>query len=579
MDNFYFHLENLKDETFKETEEFKAEQRQVSDYYNMQLGTTATREQTAAENDNITGASEILNVKSLASANLDVTNMQNLPVPQTEGLSYKEKKERKKHEKKQLNNRIKGFKKRSLKEQGQPISDYEMNALKYTMSNPDGHLTLAGKSIMDKKEKQSKFTNREILNQMRENDYSHFDNLNYILKHMAATQFMKGLRDAKDPIFRRSYKNLKNEDPKLLAEVIVGKENQNIGNAMNPLLRLGISQMAKELELKNVPFEDNIYRKLDLELTRRIMVSTLTTVGDVNEHGEEMVNRNTQQRKIMAKQFLLMQLGKVSAYKKVKHPDKNGPKLDKVSTDGMPIAFMISQGGRVIITTPKKGNPDDEARMWNSITRNLNAEGKYTNEANIKRRTSTHTLRRRKVAGNDIADEGKAKIMEFVGQTGMNAAIGGLGKSGVSGQQITNGGSCGHVYSAHKTSNSNKFGVYCFGYETEEPGHSNQMGHTHDISATAATMSSFGGQKTDVIGDKYGGRQADLSGLTPLQITVWMDSLDKFMSNANEADMQTVADMLTGELLSDEKIKELGRILNISGHNNAGTADLSRWTD
>ncbi len=93
------------------------------------------------------------------------------------------------------------------------------------------------------------------------------------------------------------------------------------------------------------------------------------------------------------------------------------------------------------------------------------------------------------------------------------------------------------------------------GMESDAHGVMNQMGHTHDIHATPEKASSFGGQRTDEVGNKYGGRQCDLSKKSAREITRWRTALERKMqewqSQPDEADY--AAPLLTGEAVEEIK--------------------------
>ena len=94
------------------------------------------------------------------------------------------------------------------------------------------------------------------------------------------------------------------------------------------------------------------------------------------------------------------------------------------------------------------------------------------------------------------------------------------------------------------------------GMESDAHGVVNQMGHTHDIHATPEKASSFGGQRTDEVGNKYGGRQCDLSKKSAREITRWMTALERKMQEwqsqpdgMSGADAEEAMRLLAGESL------------------------------
>ena len=111
----------------------------------------------------------------------------------------------------------------------------------------------------------------------------------------------------------------------------------------------------------------------------------------------------------------------------------------------------------------------------------------------------------------------------------MNCAIGGLGNNGVGGELLGNDGSCGHFYSMYKEADADHNGAMLMGLESDAAGVMNQMGHTHDLFATPEKASSLGAQRTDEVGEKYGGRQCDLTGKTSESIADALIALEKKM--------------------------------------------------
>ena len=101
---------------------------------------------------------------------------------------------------------------------------------------------------------------------------------------------------------------------------------------------------------------------------------------------------------------------------------------------------------------------------------------------------------------------------------GMDMAIGGVGKPGTMGpggqaQMINADGRSGHMYIGKKSSTDTAKGGLLMGLESDSPYRMNQTGHMHNAAAVAEEGSSTGGLKTDIQGDKYGGRTVNLSGL------------------------------------------------------------------
>ena len=118
-------------------------------------------------------------------------------------------------------------------------------------------------------------------------------------------------------------------------------------------------------------------------------------------------------------------------------------------------------------------------------------------------------------------------------------------------------GSCGYVYGMRKKSMENRAGGYLFGYESDSYRTTNQLGHMHDLLATGEKASSFGCQRIDEIGEKYGGRQADISAYTPEQITLWMNVIDKAVDGCSSENLKRFMNILTGKKIYRQDISRL----------------------
>ncbi|MDE5589557.1 MAG: hypothetical protein K2J60_10540, partial [Acetatifactor sp.] len=236
-----------------------------------------------------------------------------------------------------------------------------------------------------------------------------------------------------------------------------------------------------------------------------------------------MVEADKAQKIQVAKRLLLMHLGRFTQIK-----NKNGEQSDW----DKPVAVALSHCSRVTLTMPRCGDTKEAKKqykeMWKSIFYQRNDAGEFnSNLAQDKRRAaSTHNI---KVRRNSTKE--KKVLVNLIGQRGMNVAIGGLGNAGVSGKTLLNDGSCGHFYSMYKMGDTDSYGAILMGLESDRPGVMNQLGHTHDARATAEKASSLGGQRTDEVGMKYGGRQCNLTEMDPSQITHYMSLLENVMKH------------------------------------------------
>lgn len=375
----------------------------------------------------------------------------------------------------------------------------------------------------------SKLTREQTLKQvLNDKDYSNFENLDLVMRNLVASNAL--LKFVKD------YNIDENSDPEAICAQIQ-QSSTGVTGLLDPPLRLGLSLARHSrdytTELKS------FFCKLDEAMSTAVMVSTLTHVADQNAvktyfqgkgspdadgDAQNAIEANKAQQIQIAKRLLLMQ---ISNFQGVYTSELSG--WSQTWDWDKSMAVALSHCSRVTLTLPKQDVSSDayaHKNMWKSI---LTIKGKNTAQDNS-RASSTHSIERRKVKSKDSVGSKEKKVwFNLIGQRGMNCAIGGLGNAGISGKTLCNDGSCGHFYSMYKEADANHYGAMLIGLESDANAVTNQMGHTHDWHATAEKASSLGGQRTDEEGDKYGGRQCDLSGITASTITLWMTALENAM--------------------------------------------------
>jgi hypothetical protein len=158
----------------------------------------------------------------------------------------------------------------------------------------------------------------------------------------------------------------------------------------------------------------------------------------------------------------------------------------------------------------------------------------------------------------------KKKLANFSGQEGLNVAIGGLYSEGINKRRLLNDGSCGHIYTMKKEATKDKYGGFLLGFESDAYKKTNQLGHKHGF-GNGEFASSFGGQRVDEIGDKYGGRVCDLGNIAPEVITGRMLQLERYMRRAMSegADMTPVMRILAGKQMSTQELNDFFRMLDL----------------
>ena len=447
----------------------------------------------------------------------------------------------------------------------------------------------------DEKVSHSELTREETMRKiLRDGDYSNFENLDGVMRNVvASTELTKFLRK-----YKITEKNL--PDPQALCEQIYKDTKENGGGVsglLNPGLRLGLSLARRSEQFKEGGMQE-FFRRLDEEMSAKVMEVTLTHhVNDdksklkLKEHFRDKKEKNPEkktdeaikahraQQIQIAKRLLMVHLSKLTKVTKDAAGVKHNEEWNEENPT--PVSVLFSHCSRVTVTLPRKveregsGNTSEyHDRMWRAIT-TINGE----NSAQDNRRGgSTHSVKRRKVADTEgVTSKEKKVLVNAIGQRGMNCAIGGLGNAGIGKKMLNNDGSCGHFYSMHKEADTRHYGAMLMGLESDANGVTNQMGHTHDIHATPEKASSLGGQRVDEIGEKYGGRQSDLTGLSAKEIEAWMLGLERFMQSAHEQfykedpliddsyhkEYLETMKILAGKKISDQQRDDLYRTLGI----------------
>ena len=429
----------------------------------------------------------------------------------------------------------------------------------------------------------SKLTRGETLRRIIEDgDYSNFENLDELMRNRVATSALLNFNEA-----------FQINEHTTVDEIMSHYREYSSGVSMflDPALRLGFSLAQKTGGMPD--WAKTLYRELDEAMSTEVMVATLTHVPDVKtvasyyekkksksklaalEAAYDAIADNKAQQIQIAKRLLLMQLSVFHVPVKDKYGFEVSYSWDKT----MAVAF--SHCSRVALTLPRLeedsrvNNAQAHQRMRNAI---YTVNGKNDAQDNS-RMSSTHDIERRGVVRGvaDRKDPGWVAIswekkvrFNFTGQRGMNCAIGGLGNNGVGGELLSNDGSCGHFYSMYKEADADHNGAMLMGLESDAAGVMNQMGHTHDIFATPEKASSLGAQRTDEVGEKYGGRQCDLSGMSAETITTWLKALENAMlgwqrqdGGMGSADAMEVMKLLAGKKMSAQDWTIMKQRLNL----------------
>ena len=407
------------------------------------------------------------------------------------------------------------------------------------------------KQSIFKKKVVGKTTNEDIFQDCLQGNYSQFENLDVMLRNALAINYMhdqynnmaQGYATAKD-----------------MAEGIW--QTGGTKEAMNPVFRLGLSMAKKQGGIPGVKFSSpEEVMTVDHIMTHKLMASTMSHFPNDTEKldmqnklgsvkaVQEAIEKDNNSKKFLFKTHFMMQLAGVQI-----HTD-DAANPDYSYADEM--AVMYSHCSRVAITLPS-GKASDrllDTYLGKKRGRSVGIE---------KRLGATHRLVRAEKNGDKMAE---IKGFSAKGQNCYNMAVGGLGRQGIGGATLLNDGSCGSFYMKLKEGDSSHHTGILLGCESDSFLHTNQQGHTHYFATKNEHSSSFGGQRYDEIGKKYGGRTVDLSGMSDVELTTILSKLDDRISQLIRAGAETtlndLALKLSGKQMSRDEFDQLATSLGI----------------
>lgn len=334
-------------------------------------------------------------------------------------------------------------------------------------------------------------------------DFSEFERVHPVLRNYCAINTEKTHRNVLADIYDRKKWN----DPGM--DMVADMEMRLYMH--NPALRLGMSIMQND-GTGNYSY----YRELDdrmIEMTMEYTLNPMTPeqilrVQEMTANPKqamEMIDTNVEKQVQVAKLMLMAHIGKTQLM-------KDGQPLEMDRS----VSSMMAHCSRTAFVFPP-GEKEEVSAMMGRLT-----GGKKGKSAGIYGRlAATHST----AHGKTIEEFKEKKTISFRHQYGMDIAIGGLGNVGIPGikgkrQILKNDGTCGHMYMRVDQGGVDKTSSLLIGFESDSPSApGNQQGHTHDTKATPEYMSSFLAQRTDEMGDKYGGRIVDCTAYTPEELS------------------------------------------------------------
>lgn len=399
-------------------------------------------------------------------------------------------------------------------------------------------------------------TQGDIYNQVLQGRYENFEKLDVTLRNTLASRYMQ-------EVFTMP---VAGQTPGEYVRAL--KKKAGMQGLMNPLFRLGMS-LAMKNGWNGVPKE--YFRQMDDKCGTEIMLETLSrriSQADMpqNQAGNfgDAKAKMEKGQKFMATNLFLMHLGNMTKVTSTDGEKSSEPWADDVAT-------AMTHCSRVAVTTPvfrvRQGEQESAAKaeyqeMWKKLrgTSDSGAVGTdFTGENSyglFRRGASTHSFNPRKLSKPSPFKEKKV-VANFFGQEGVNVAIGGLYNGGVGGQTIKQDGSCGHIYSMRQEETKDQCGGFLLGFESDAHKMTNQLGHTHGF-GNGEYASSFGSQRVDEIGDKYGGRQVDVSHMSAGAINEHLEALHRYMdhANANNIDTTPVMEKLVGKHMNAQGLSD-----------------------
>ncbi|MCR5521918.1 MAG: hypothetical protein K6F44_08465 [Lachnospiraceae bacterium] len=409
-------------------------------------------------------------------------------------------------------------------------------------------------------------TQRELYRKCKEGQFNDFEKLDPILRDTLAIEYTK----EKMSTFMGLGMSL---------EKIVDELDQAGGHEMlaHPLLRLGISLGIRgQADYGNL-LDPEKCKELDDLLNARIMRNTL--ISEVGEEESENLSsegmtydekrvsagRDAYARAFIMKSLLLAQLG---SFKKISGDgSKKSPKVE--SDWDRNVATAFAHCSRVMYTLPSEKSTTREKAQAFRVDYMDENKGFHEQIGFVKRGAATH--RASAASGSTKAKEQKWKLGWYFDQSGINVAVGGLGKRGIGGRILKNDGSCGHLYRYYREGSSSEQGVMMLGFESDAFKKKNQLGHTHGL-GNGEYCSSFGGQRVDEIGNKYGGRTVDASKVNMDLVSLMFQAVDRIVLNAEDVDareqqrrMTKIADLLSGKRIAGDETAQRELLTELFG--------------
>ncbi|MBE5847386.1 MAG: hypothetical protein E7300_06855 [Lachnospiraceae bacterium] len=405
-------------------------------------------------------------------------------------------------------------------------------------------------------------TQMALYQRCQNGDYSNLQQLDPIMRNLLAKNFMARLAN----LFENG----------TAVDVIRALKQRDTTLLQNPVFRIGISILSRNpsgLRLQHATRDAAFYQEIEDLCNQSVMQATLMAAPLVSAQSDSQTATATQEERdrnignqiYMAKVLLCCHLGnlqKVDGQHSVNWPYTTATAFAHCSRVSISLPDATENG---VYTSQKEEELISSLmteRDQNGVIPNFFASKTHANGLNT-RGAATHTLSKKR-KNTPVSKQVEQKSRgTFTGQYGMNIAIGGMGNPapGVTGRYLKNDGCCGHVYTHIQKGSSSTYAGILVGVESDAPHMRNLTGHKHTAAASPEFVSSFGGMRIDEIGEKYGGRTVDLSGVNATDFKTKMAQLETKMRRLltsndpnDRQELERITGLLSGKLITDPQV-------------------------
>ncbi|MBR5970177.1 MAG: hypothetical protein IK016_07505, partial [Lachnospiraceae bacterium] len=467
-----------------------------------------------------------------------------------------------KREAQELRSRKKGVKKKSRKKKEKEAhadvleeSKGKFLSLSDVMDSKESKYDAAKQKLFEKIDVRDEnnelvcLSQKQILDEVRIGNYRHFEKMDRVFQNVASKEYMEELRI--DGVTEAS-------TPEQVVEALCKKKadgTTDVSGLINPLFRTGLSvcrhYAGSDHALKTGVLANknkDYYDQLESLCNKRMMRETIKAIPAAGTLDDVRRQKVINSAKLLARTMALCHLGNGVQMTETKADDSQETKTWE--TD---VASLFAHCSRVAVVLP------GARQTYQSYAGNIGGK----QDALGTRMMSTHWVEQ-KTKGDDSGASVERKGASIRKQYGGALSIGGYGNTGLNGSVISNDGTNGAIMLTAKVAETEASPVYTsflFGIESDGVYKTNHLGHTHDIFATPEAISSFGGLRVDEVGDKYGGRNIDLSKMDPAVFEEVMrlvdQKMDELIQQNDEAAWNGFLDQLCGHVMKQQDLFNL----------------------